>query len=303
VVFVLGLQRITPSLTAIGNGIVGLRSLQPRLALVLSAWQAPDRESASVVLSPQFTREIRLEQVSFSFDGAREVLHDISLTIRPGETLAIVGESGSGKSTLLDILVGLREPTRGRVSIDGISRDQICPSQWLGLFGVVSQEPFLFHLSVYENIRLGKLEASDEEIIQAARVANAHDFIQQMDHGYQTIVGERGALLSGGQRQRLTIARALLRKPAILVLDEATSSLDSLSEAEVRQAIAMIPNHITVILVAHRLSTVEGADRIVVLKDGQIVESGDHHSLMAEGKEYAALYRQSTVGNGSAEPL
>ena len=229
-----------------------------------------------------FQDRIVFDHVSFRYPGApEEALSDVSLTIRRGETVAFVGLSGSGKSSLMDLLPRLNDVTAGRVTIDGRDIRDVTISSLRGLFGLVTQGTFLFHDTIEYNIGYGKPGATRAEIEVAARRAHAHDFIMALPHGYESLVGERGAKLSGGQRQRIAIARAFVKDPPILVLDEATSELDAESEALIQDALAGLMKDRTLLIVAHRLRTVRDADRVVVVHDGRIVETGRHTELIA----------------------
>jgi subfamily B ATP-binding cassette protein MsbA len=234
-----------------------------------------------------FERALTIEDVSFSYDGRTAIDH-LSLDIRKGEFVALVGPSGAGKSTLADLLLRLYDPASGRVSIDGCDLRSLRQREYRHLFGVVSQENLLFHDTVRNNIRYGRDEVTNEAVEQAARAANAHHFIATLPRGYDTIVGDRGVRLSGGERQRIAIARALAHNPQILILDEATSALDSESERLVQQAINRVVEQTTAIVIAHRLSTVTHADRIVVLNSGRIEAVGRHDQLL----ETSATYRR-----------
>jgi subfamily B ATP-binding cassette protein MsbA len=234
---------------------------------------------------------IELDGVSFAYDGTNAVLRDITLTVEPGEVLALVGPSGAGKTTLVGLVPRLWDTTSGRIRIDGRDVRDVTTASLRGRIGLVPQEATLFGGSVRDNIRYGRLEATDDEIIAAARSANAHDFITALPQGYATLVGDRGSRLSGGQRQRVAIARAILKDPPILLLDEATSSLDNESERLVREALDRLKAGRTTIIVAHRLSTIRGAHRIAVLDDGWLVELGTHDDLLARDGLYARLYR------------
>ena len=242
---------------------------------------------------------LAFEGVSFRYGDAEDtskgrgdalVLKNLSLSANPGEVVALVGPSGAGKSTLVTLIPRFYDPSQGRVTLDGVDLRELDTHALRAHIGIVPQETQLFSGTVAQNIRYGKPEASDEELRDAAKAANAHDFIGAFPDGYETIVGERGVKLSGGQRQRVAIARALLKNPKILILDEATSSLDSESEALVQAALDTLMRGRTVFVIAHRLSTIRNADRILVLERGQIVQSGTHGALMAQGGLYRDLY-------------
>jgi subfamily B ATP-binding cassette protein MsbA len=215
----------------------------------------------------------------------------INLVIQPGKKVALVGASGAGKSTILSLLLRFYDPQQGRIMIDGNDLRDLTLDSFRDQIGIVTQESFLFHDTIRENIRFGRLDATSEEIEEAARLAYAHDFIMAQPHGYETIVGDKGCLLSGGQQQRLAIARALLKGAPILLLDEATSALDSESEKMIQSALESLSKGRTVIAIAHRLSTVLGSDMIVVMEQGRIVATGTHAELLNSSELYANLYR------------
>jgi ATP-binding cassette subfamily B protein len=237
---------------------------------------------------------IEIEHVSFAYDGGPLVLKDVSLSISAGQTLGVVGSTGSGKSTLVKLLLRLYPVERGRITLDGVPTDEIRLEDLRGVMGLVSQDVFLFHGTVKENIRYGSWDATDLEIERAARQAEAHEFIVQLPRGYDTIVGERGQKLSGGQRQRVAIARALLKDPPVLILDEATSAVDNETEAAIQRSLERISKNRTTIAIAHRLSTIRSADQICVLEGGSVVELGTHDELVELDGIYAALWRVQT---------
>lgn len=238
-----------------------------------------------------FEGEVAYEDVHFSYDGEEAVLKGVDFRVKRGEVVALVGPSGAGKSTVVDLLPRFYEPQAGRVTIDGIDIGEIRLDSLRDLLGVVSQETVIFHDTVRANIAYGAADRySQEEIEEAARAANAHEFIERLRDGYETTLGDRGVRLSGGQRQRIAIARAILRDPPLLIFDEATSSLDTESERLVQGAINRLLANRTVIVVAHRLSTIRGAHQIIVLEDGAIVESGRHEDLLKSRGTYRRLY-------------
>lgn len=244
--------------------------------------------------------EIDVDHVSFSYDTEEEtggVLHDVSVRIAPGEVVAIVGPSGGGKSTLCQLIPRFYEVSDGAIRIDGEDVRKITQSSLHRAIGIVQQDVFLFADTVRENIRYGRPEATDEEIVAAAKRAEIYDDIMAMPNGFDTYVGERGTMLSGGQKQRVSIARIFLKNPSILILDEATSALDSVTEVKIQHAFDELSRGRTTLIIAHRLSTIRSADRILVIEDGRIVEQGSHDALLKENGEYAALWRTQ---NGAA---
>jgi len=245
-----------------------------------------DKEDARSI--PSFNNHIIYNNVTFQYEQVK-VLDRVSLAIPKGKVIALVGSSGAGKSTLADLLPRFYDVTGGDIAIDGQDIRDLKMESLRDLIGIVSQEAILFNDSVFNNIAFGKENASLEEVVQAAKVANAHEFIIQMEQGYQTGIGDKGMKLSGGQRQRLTIARAIFKNPAILILDEATSALDTESERLVQEAINNLMKDRTSIVIAHRLSTIRHADEIIVLSKGKIVEQGTHQQLMELHGNYRHL--------------
>lgn len=244
-----------------------------------------------------FTGKITLDKVSYKYPtGASEAVKDISLQIKSGEYVAFVGSSGSGKTTLINLLLRMFDPTSGRISYDGIDLKELDIKELRSHIALVSQTTMLFDENIYKNIALGVPDASHEDIIEAAKIANAHDFIMQMPSQYNTVLGERGVKLSGGQRQRIAIARAMLKKPKVLILDEATSNLDTQSEKLVQRAIDEIHKGRTVVSIAHRLSTIKNADRIIVLHNGSVAETGNHDELIEHNGIYKRLYEIQNTG-------
>ena len=245
---------------------------------------------------PNVAGDIAFENVTFSYDGKRDILKDVSFHVRPGEVAAFVGPSGAGKTTITQLVPRFYDPQSGRVLIDGHDLRTVTLESLRRDIGIVSQETYLFHDTVASNLRYGKPGATDAELEAAARAANIADFIASLPNGYETTVGERGHKLSGGERQRLAIARVLLKDPRILILDEATSSLDYENEAAIQRALEVVMRGRTSLVIAHRLSTVLAADVIFVVDDGRIVEQGRHATLLARGGLYARLYRTQFAG-------
>jgi subfamily B ATP-binding cassette protein MsbA len=277
-------------LRTLARGWVRLADAQPSVERFFEVLDSPleisDAREAGTL--DKVREGIRLDRVGFSY-GREPVLRDISLDVRCGEVVAIVGATGAGKTTLADLLLRFHDPTHGTIEIDGVDLRDIRRDSLYEHIAVVTQDPFLFDAPILENIRFGRPGASDDEVEAAGRAAHVDEFVQQLPDGYATEVGAAGVRLSGGQRQRVTIARAILKDPAILIFDEATSSLDSRSEQHVQQAVEALLGGRTVFLIAHRLSTVRNADRIVVLENGTISQSGTHDSLVESGGLYREL--------------
>ena len=271
---------------------MGLKGLAPRLQLTYETLidQNHLNEDGKTSFSG-LNNGITFENVSFSYPNKKDVISNLSLNIPKGRTMAIVGESGAGKSTIADVIIRLYKPEDGKIFVDGTDYMDFILSDWLKHIGMVSQDTFIFHASVRENIKMGKMDATEEEMIQAAKIANAHQFIIEMPKGYDTVVGDRGIKLSGGQRQRIAIARAAVRDPDILILDEATSALDNISEEVVKEALQEAGRNRTNIIIAHRLSTIEHADKIVVMDRGKIVQQGTHEELIKTKGPYFSLYQ------------
>ena len=265
----------------------GLASVE-RIDMILDT-QNPIVDKPDAVSIKSMEKGIELQNLTFSYDGEKTVLNNINLSIEKGKTIAIVGQSGSGKSTMVDLIPRYYEATSGKVLIDGIDVKDMKIKSLRSLIGNVNQEAILFNDTFYNNITFGVENATMEQVVEAAKIAKAHEFITASENGYDTVVGDRGCLLSGGQRQRISIARAILKNPPILILDEATSALDTESERLVQEALERLMKTRTTIAIAHRLSTIKNADEICVLKDGEIVERGTHEQLLAMNGVYKRL--------------
>ena len=252
--------------------------------------EQPEQESPNARDLQNVQGEITLDHVSFSYDNSKEVLKDVSLNIKKGETLALVGPSGGGKTTICHLIPAFYRATGGRILIDGTDINDVTFKSLRRSIGIVQQDVFLFNGSIKENILYGRLDATDGEVIEAAKRANIHDYVMTLPDGYDTQIGERGVKLSGGQKQRLSIARVFLKNPAILILDEATSALDNTTEILIQQALDELCKGRTTLVVAHRLSTIKNADEICVIANGQITEMGTHEALMEKGGVYHDLY-------------
>ena len=238
----------------------------------------------------EFRDELKFDKVSFAYEtDGRMALSDVSFTLHPGDVLALVGRSGAGKSTIVNLLCRFYDPSTGRISVDGTSLPELDLTQWRGCIAIGGQGVELMGLSIADNIRYGRPEATIEEIVTAAKEVEAHDFIAQLPEGYDTILDRWHGTLSGGQRQRIALARAMLRHPEILILDEATSELDSVTEALIHDVLQRLKGRITIVIVAHRLSTIRNADQVIVLDDGRLVENGPPGELLERGGTFTRL--------------
>lgn len=297
VAFIAFIERLYSPLRRLVNSSTSLTqsfaSMDRVLDLMNEKYDVVDKEDAKVL--PPINGEIQFENVSFAYEE-EEVLKNISLTIRPGETAALVGMSGGGKSTVISLIPRFYDVNSGAIRVDGYDIRDVKVKSLRDQIGMVLQDSILFSDSVKSNILMGKPDATDEEVVAAAKAANAHDFIETLPEGYDTRVGERGVKLSGGQKQRISIARVFLKNPALLILDEATSALDLESEALIQDSLERLAHERTTLIVAHRLSTITHADCIYVIDHGELKESGTHQELMRREGVYAGLYNRQELG-------
>jgi ATP-binding cassette subfamily B protein len=291
-IFVLTMNRLIPVTNTIGNHVMVMTSCLPNVNIVYDLIRKKTKKiPEGSMIFHDFSKEISFNNIWFKYKGSpKYLLQDINFTIQRNKVVAIVGSSGNGKTTLLNLLLRLIAYDKGEIRIDGVNIREYTLSSYLSKIGYVSQETFMFNNTIKENIRFGGENYSDEKIIESAKLSHAHEFIMDTQYGYDTIVGDAGVKLSGGQKQRIAIARAILRKPEILFFDEATSALDNIAEQKVQKAINQVSKYTTVLLIAHRFSTIKNADNIIVLNNGKITEQGKHKELMSIKGEYYRLY-------------
>ena len=283
------MRELSKMTDTVSKAVIGYERIQEVLQV-----ESKVSDHAGARRAPKFRGTIEFHDVAFSYDGEHPVLKNISLKIEPGQVAAVVGPSGTGKSTLVNLIARFYDPTSGTVSIDGTDVRKYTLKSLRDQISFVLQEALLFRAPIWVNIAYGKPNASRREIIRAAELANADDFINKMPRGYDTMVGERGVTLSGGQRQRIAIARAILHDTPILILDEPTTGLDAASEQAIMQALNRLMKGKTSIIIAHHLDSISRSDVIFVIKDSELVESGTHEQLLAAGKLYSELYRMQT---------
>lgn len=291
-VFLYILYKFVPSSQGIINSYNSFLQYLPNVKIAvesLSRQNKTFRKSGTHKIT-ELTKSIKVENIHFLYIKDVPILKNITTEIEKNKMFAIVGATGCGKSTFVSLLLRFYDAKQGKILVDGVNITDLNITDWLNIISFVPQDVFLFNISIKENIMFGKLNASEEEVIEAAKIANAHEFILNLPNGYDTVIGERGVKLSGGQKQMLALARAVIKKPQILILDEATSSLDNHSERLIQNAITKISKNITIIAIAHRLSTVIHADKLIVLEKGEIVETGKHKDLLKLNGYYSKYY-------------
>jgi len=288
--FIAGLLALFSPLKTVINNLANLQTAAAVFPRVFSVLEEEDEKETGEKIVSGFTSEIIFDSVSFRYGGKKPVLDGLSFRLGHGKRLGVVGESGVGKTTIINLLLRFYQPTGGQIMLDGIPVSRFTLYSYRKIFGLVTQDSLLFNDTIGNNIIYGRPDATPEEIAEAARIANIHSFIETLPEKYDTLIGERGVLLSGGERQRLALARAVLADPKILILDEATSNLDSESERLVQEAMEKIIAGRTCLIIAHRLSTLRNCDWIIVLDKGKIVEEGTHQELMDKQGRYHYLY-------------
>jgi ATP-binding cassette subfamily B protein len=279
-------KRVAKAL-ACGERVIEVLEVKPQI-----------RDSKDAIEAPRFAGDVSFKEVTFSYEPGKPALRNISFRVKRGEFVAIVGPTGAGKSSIVNLLLRLYDPQEGKVRIDGENIKHYKLDSLREQIGIVFQEPILFGLSVRDNIAYGKPDASLEEVMRAARLANCHEFMEELPDGYGTVLGERGVTLSGGQRQRIAIARAIIKDPPILVLDEPSIGLDAETESKVNEAVSRLTSGKTIFVIAHKLSSVHRANRILVMDHGQLVASGTHTQLMKKSPLYDRLYRMQFADEG-----
>jgi subfamily B ATP-binding cassette protein MsbA len=299
VLFIFSMFSLIKPVKSLSNIHIKLQEGMAASARIFEVLGTPPRvhEPAQPAMLPEFRGSIRFDDIVFSYDTGDRVIDHVSFEVEKGEIVALVGPSGAGKSTLFDLLPRFYDPQEGKIEIDGLNIKNVSTPQLRSLLGIVTQETYLFNDTVRHNVAYGMDGLPDDKLMSATKMANAHEFIDNLADGYDTIIGNRGVMLSGGQRQRLAIARALLKNPEILIFDEATSSLDTESEMLVQEAINRLMEGRTTLVIAHRLSTVTSANKILVMDKGTIVQRGTHQSLLDEGGLYARLYQMQFENN------